>query len=98
MAASVVSQLVKDCHFKNLNYSLSLYYLVLSLLWILKMKTTYFSPIHFILNFTCPSKKNCVIFFIESPLKIMKKCFSFHLESLFRSQDYLGFCHDFLVI
>ena len=34
-----------------------------------------------------PSKKVCVICFIESPLKMIKKCFLFHLESSFRSQD-----------
>ena len=48
------------------------------------------------LNLTCtlffkvklsPSKKNNVICFIESPLKMMKKCFLFHLKSSFGSQD-----------
>ena len=31
--------------------------------------------------------KNCVICFIESPLKMMKKYFLFHLKSSFRDQD-----------
>ena len=31
-------------------------------------------------------KKNCVIYFIESPLKMIKNCFLFHLKS-FRFQD-----------
>ena len=34
-----------------------------------------------------PSKKSCVICFIESPIKIMKKHFLFHLKSSFCSQD-----------
>ena len=34
-----------------------------------------------------PSKKNRVIFLIESPLKMKKKSFLFHLKSSFRSQD-----------
>ena len=32
-------------------------------------------------------KRNCVISFIESTLKMMKNAFLFHFESLFRSQD-----------
>ena len=31
--------------------------------------------------------KSCVIYFIESLLKIIKKCFLFQLKSSFRSQD-----------
>ena len=33
-----------------------------------------------------PSKKNFVICLIESPLKVMKKCFLFHFKSSFRFQ------------
>ena len=34
-----------------------------------------------------PSKKNCVICMIESPLKMMQNAFLFHLKSSFGSQD-----------
>ena len=34
-----------------------------------------------------PPKKICVICFIESPLKMMKKCVLFNLKSSFRSQE-----------
>ena len=30
-----------------------------------------------------PSKKNCVIYFIDSPLKILKKVFYFIIKALF---------------
>ena len=43
------------------------------------------------------SKRKCVIFFIESTLKMMKNRFLFHLESSFKFSRYLRFCHDFLV-
>ena len=33
-----------------------------------------------------PSKKICFICFIESPSKMIKKCFLFHLKSSFRSR------------
>ena len=39
-------------------------------------------------------KKNCVICFIESPLKIVKNVFYFILKLLSFSR-YLSFCHDF---
>ena len=38
-----------------------------------------------------PPKKFCFVFFIESPLKIMKNAF-------FSFSRYLNFCYDFLVI
>ena len=41
-----------------------------------------------------PSKKNCVICFIESPLKIMKNAFDFILKAFF----FFSFRHDFLVL
>ena len=34
-----------------------------------------------------PSKKKYIIRFNDSPSKMMKKCFLFHLKSSFRSQD-----------
>ena len=43
------------------------------------------------------SKKNCVICFIDSPLKIMKNAFYFILKPLFVLKIF-KFCHDFLVI
>ena len=40
-------------------------------------------------------KKNCVICFIESALKVMKNVFLFHLKSSFRSQDIYVFVMTF---
>ena len=34
-----------------------------------------------------PSKKNCFVFFNDSPLKILKNAFLFHHKSSFRSLD-----------
>ena len=42
-----------------------------------------------------PSKKICVICFIKSPLKVIKKCFLFHLKSSFHSQDIWVFIKTF---
>ena len=55
-----------------------------------------------ILSTTCfkvglsPSKKVCFIILNKSPLKKMKKCFLFHIESEFLFLTYLSFCPDFL--
>ena len=43
------------------------------------------------------SKKNCVLYFIESPLKMMKNVFYFIVKALSFSK-YLTFYHDFLVM
>ena len=46
-----------------------------------------------------PSKKYCVICFIESPLKMMKNTFYFNaFEKLFSFSRHLIFYHDFLVM
>ena len=42
-------------------------------------------------------KKNCIICFIESPLKMMKNAFYFILKALF-VLNIFKFCHDFLVM
>ena len=42
-----------------------------------------------------PCKKNCVICLIESPLKMMKNVFVFHLKRFFRSEDILVFVRTF---
>ena len=55
-----------------------------------------------ILSTTCfkvglsPSKKVCFIILNKSPLKKMKKCFLFHIETEFLFLTYLSFCPDFL--
>ena len=45
-----------------------------------------------------PSKKNCVICLIKSPLKMMKNVFYLILKDLFSFSSYLSFCHDVLVM
>ena len=44
-----------------------------------------------------PSKKNCFIYFNESPLEIVKNAFYFILKALFVLKIF-KFCLDFLVM
>ena len=56
------------------------------------------SPIYSLKVGLSPSKKSCVIYFIESPLKMIKNAFYFILFQLISFSRYLTFYLDFLVI
>ena len=57
----------------------------------------FLSNIHVVKVGLSPSKKNCVICFIEISLKMMNNAFYFILK-LFSFSRYLSFCQDFLVM
>ena len=61
--------------------------LVLSLPILLKLKVEFVGMGSVIKVGLLPSKKNCFIYFNESPLKMMKNAFYFILIAFFRSQD-----------